>query len=127
MEFTTEFTVISDEQELSFAGLADAAGPATLAAFDQNLYEETDEPWKRGERIGEVSGTWVATHRGKAVVNLTFSIGEDTIVAHGVLPVDGSDLGRGRMAVTGGTGKFHKAAGTVDMDTRNPKRWSFAL
>ena len=127
MEFTTGFTVISDEQELSFAAEAGASGPARLAAFDQNLYEEADEPWQRGELIGEVSGTWVTTPRGRAIVNVTFTIGEDTIVAHGVLPVEGSDLGRGRLAVTGGTGEFHKAAGTVDMETRNPKRWSFGL
>ena len=127
MEFTTGFTVISDEQELSFAAEAGASGPARLAAFDQNLYEEAVEPWQRGELIGEVSGTLVTTHRGKAIVNVTFTIGEDAIVAHGVLPLDGSDLGNGRLAVTGGTGKFNKAAGTVDMETRNPKRWSFGL
>ena len=127
MEFTTGFTVISDEQELSFAAEAGASGPARLAAFDQNLYEEAVEPWQRGELIGEVSGTWVTTHRGKAIVNVTFTIGEDALVAHGVLPLDGSDLGSGRLAVTGGTGKFNKAAGTVDMETRNPKRWSFGL
>jgi len=127
MEFATGFTVISDEQELSIAAEADASGPARLAAFDQNLYSEADEPWQRGELIGEVSGTWVTTPRGRAIVNVTFTIGEDTIVAHGVLPIEGSDLGRGRLAVTGGTGEFHKAAGTVDMETRNPKRWSFGL
>lgn len=127
MEFTAEFTVISDEQDLSFAAQADVSKPAMLAVFDQNLYDEAGEPWQRGELIGEVSGTWVTTHRGKAVVNITFMIGEDAITAHGVLPVDGSDLGRGRLAVTGGTGRFAKASGAVDMDTRNPKRWSFAL
>lgn len=126
MEFTEIVTIISDDERQS-ADL-NAAPPATLDAIDLVLYEEIDEPWKKGEPIGEAHGTAVVTHAGLAVCHITFTFSDgDTIVAHGVLPIDGSNLGNGHLAVTGGTGHFHKAAGRVDVETRNPKRWIFTL
>jgi hypothetical protein len=125
MEFTTEFTVIGDE-ELQTSDLASAA-PATVVAIDQTLFEEI-EPWKRGERVGEAHGTAVVTQKGVAVCNITFMFSdEDAIVAHGVLPIDGSTVGKGHLAVAGGTGRFDKAAGRLDVEILNPKRWSFYI
>lgn len=126
MEFTTEFTIIGDEETQTFD--LDLAAPAAVVAFDHTLYEEVGEPWNKGERIGEAHGTAVVTRKRVAVCHVTFVFGdEDTIVAHGVLPIDGSTLGGGRLAVAGGTGRFDKAAGRLDVETRNPKRWSFFL
>jgi hypothetical protein len=125
MEFTTVFTVISDEEMQT----SDLAGPpAKVVAIDQVLFEEVGEPWNRGDQVGEAHGTAVVTQKGLAVCHITFTFGdEDSIVAHGVLPIDGSTLGNGHIAVAGGTGQFDKATGRLDMETRNPKRWSFAL
>jgi hypothetical protein len=126
MEFTELFTIIGDEETQS-SDLAPTS-PATVVAIDQVLFAEVDEPWKKGERIGEAHGTAVSTPSGNAVCHITFTFGdEDSVVAHGVLPVDGSNLGGGHLAVAGGTGYFHKATGRVDLETLNPKRWSFAL
>ncbi len=126
MEFTTAFTVIGDE-EMQSSDLAKAA-PATVVAIDQALFEELGEPWERGERVGEAHGTAVVTQKGVAVCHITFAFGEeDTIVAQGVLPIEGSTVGRGHIAVGGGTGRFHKATGSLVVETRNPKRWSFIL
>ena len=127
MEITTEFTVIGDDDAQTPKDLA-AASPATVVPIDQELFEELGEPWERGERVGEAHGIAVVTRRGVAVCNVTFAFeGEDTISVHGVLPIDGSTLGNGRLAVAGGTGRFNKATGTLNMETRNPKRWSFYL
>ena len=127
MEFLTEFTIIGDDETQTFEDLAKAA-PATVVAIHHELFEERGEPWERGEHVGEADGTAVVTQRGVAVCHLTFALGdEDTLVALGVLPIDGRTLGGGRLAVAGGTGRFNKASGTLIAETRNPKRWSFYL
>ena len=127
MEFTTEFTVIGDDELQSF-DLA-AAAPATVVPIDQVLYEELPgKPWERGELVGEAHGIAVVTQKGMAVYNITFMFGdEDAIMAHGVLPTDGSSGGRRHLAVAGGIGRFEKATGRLEVETRNPKRWSFYL
>jgi hypothetical protein len=126
MEFSAAFTVIGDE-EMQTSDLA-AAEAATVVAIDQVLFEELEEPWEVGERVGEAHGTAVVTQKGLAVCHVTFTFGdEDTIVAHGVLPIAGSTVGGGRLAVAGGTGAFDKATGRLNVETRNPKRWSFIL
>ena len=127
MEFTEILTILSDDETQSAE--LDAAAPAKVVAIDLVLYGEIDEPWKKGEPIGKAEGTATVTNGGRfAVCNIVFTFDdEDTIVTHGVLPIDGSKLGKGHLAVTGGTGHFDKAAGRVDMDARNPKRWIFTL
>jgi hypothetical protein len=126
MEITPALRVIGDE-EMRTSDLTKAA-PGTVVAIDQVLFEERGEPWDRGEPVGEAHGTAVATQKGVAVCHITFTFGEeDTIVAHGVLRIDGSTVGSGRLAIAGGTGQFNKAAGRLDVEHRNPKRWSFYL
>jgi hypothetical protein len=127
MEFTTAFTVIGDD-EFPTDDLAKAA-PAKVVPIDQVLYEELPgKPWERGELVGEAHGVAVVTHKGVAVYSITFMFGdEDAIMANGVLPVEGSSGGRNHLAVAGGIGRFDKATGRVDVETRNPKRWSFIL
>lgn len=126
MDMTTDFTVIGDE-ELQTSDLASAA-PATVVTIDQTLFEELEEPWQQGEPVGEAHGTLVVTQKGLAVCHVTFTFGdEDSIVAHGVLPIDGSTIGSGHLAVAGGTGRFDKVSGKLDVETRNPKRWIFHL
>lgn len=121
------FTLVGEDMEGTRADLTEA-GPATLIAVDQDLFRETDAAFEAGARVGWLHGTAVLTHRDKLVCHLVFSFAgdEDTIVAEGVLPRDDSGFGAGVLAVTGGTGTFAEIAGTVTVETRNPKRYTFS-
>ena len=128
MEFSAEFTVIGEDQEEDGSDLAPVK-PGDVFPIDQDLYEEEGQKWNRpGDPVGEAHGSMVLTRRHFASCTITFTFGEDdTLVAHGLLPVDGRKLRDGKLAVTGGTGQFHGAGGRVNMETQNPKRWSFII
>jgi hypothetical protein len=126
MEFDATLVLIGDDDRPTEATASH--GGAEVIAIDQQLYQEAGEPWERGEHVGEAHGTAVATPSGRLVCNLTFEFGdEDSISMHGVLRLEGSTIGAGRMAVVGGTGKFHQATGSVRVEHRNPKRYRLAL
>jgi hypothetical protein len=119
------FRIIGFDEEQTPDDLAYAA-PATVAVIDQQLYVEIGD-WEPGDLVGWAHGTAVVTHHGRAVCHVTFVFeGEDTLVVHGVVPIDGSSIGNGHLAVTGGTGRYKGAVGTMSVETRNPKRWIFA-
>jgi len=127
MRSDVRFTLIGDDEQRTPHELTAESAAATVIVLDLQLYEETGE-WERGSARGEVHGIAVVTHGGRAMCHLTFELDDqDTIVAHGVLPLEGSSIGNGRMAVTGGTGRFERAAGTVEVESRNPKRFRMAL
>ncbi len=129
MEFTADFTLVGLDIEEGRMDLTDAPA-ATVTPVDQDLHLEAGEPFEPGDHVGEVHGTAILTHRERLVCHLTFSFDadpDDSIVVHGTLPREHGGMGPGRLAVTGGTGKFHKAAGTVQVETRNPKRYRFTL
>ncbi|MGZ5129303.1 MAG: hypothetical protein ACXWZU_07005 [Actinomycetota bacterium] len=129
MEIDLGFALVAEDMEGAQMDLSDL-GPAAVIPIDQDTWFEPDERFQKGDHAGWVHGTAILTHRDRLVCHLTFSFEdhpEDSIAVHGVLPRDGAGLGRGRMAVTGGTGKFHKAAGTVEYDFVNPKRYGFTL
>ena len=126
MEFDATLVLIGDDD--TAADAAASHGGAEVITIDQQLYQEAGEPWERGDRVGEAHGIAVATPAGRAVCNLTFEFDdEDSISMHGVLRLEGSTIGSGRMAVVGGTGKFHQASGSVRVEHRNPKRYRLAL
>jgi hypothetical protein len=129
MEIDLGFTIVGEDMEGTRTDLSDA-GPAAVIPIDQDTYHEGDDPFDAGEHAGWAHGIAILTHRDRLVVHLTFSFEadpEDSIVVHGVLPREDGAVGAGRLAVTGGTGQFHKAAGTVKVETRNPKRYIFTL
>jgi hypothetical protein len=128
MDFNTEITVIGEDQNKQAEDLS-AAAPGRVVPIDQDLFEEVGGPWNHGsDPIGEAHGSIVVTGKNLGMCHITFSFGdEDTIVAHGVLPIAGSTVGNGHIAVSGGTGQFDKVSGRLDVEHRNPKRWSFAL
>jgi hypothetical protein len=128
MEFGTGFTVIGEDQETEDDELA-PVGPGSVFSIDQDLFEEVGEAWNRpGDPVGEAHGSVVVTRKQFATCNITFTFSsEDVVVVQGLLPVDGKNLGGGVLAVTGGTGQLNKASGRVDVETQNPKRWSFLL
>jgi hypothetical protein len=130
MEFNAGFTLIGEDQDgEDETDDLTPVPPGSVFSLDQDLYQEGDQAWGRGDGpIGEAHGAVVATKRGRAMCAITFAIDEsDVIVAQGLLPLQGRKLGSGSLAVTGGTGAFDKVSGRVDMETRNPKRWSFVL
>jgi hypothetical protein len=129
MEIRAGFILVAEDIEAAWADLSDAA-PAAMVPIDQETYVEAGEPFEKGERVGEAHGSAMLTHSDKFVVHLTFEFlqnEEDSVTAHGVLPREGGQIGRGRIAITGGTGRFHKASGRIEVQTRNPKRYIFNL
>jgi len=127
MRSDVTFTLIGDDEQRTPHDLVAESSAATVVVMDLELYEEAGE-WERGSAVGSVHGTAVVTHGGRAVCHLTFELeGHDTIVAQGVLPLEGSSIGGGRVAVTGGTGRFERASGAVEIESRNPKRFRMAL
>lgn len=128
MEFSAGFTVIGEDQEQQTDDLAPVM-PGDVFSIDQDLFEEVGEAWNRpGDPVGEAHGSVVVTRKHFAMCNITFTFGDqDIIVAQGLLPIDGKTLGSGLLAVAGGTGQFDKVSGRLDVETRNPKRWSFIL
>jgi hypothetical protein len=128
MEFTAQFTVIGEDQEPESSDELKPLPPGSVYSFDQDLFEESgDGSWKQGGRVGEAHGSLIVTRRGGATCLITFGFGNGSIVAAGLLPSEGRKLGDGTLAVTGGTGEFHQSSGHVDVQTKNPKRWSFVL
>jgi hypothetical protein len=120
--------LIGDDEERSPHDLVGETAAATVIAIDQQLYAEGDEPWARGDHVGEAHGVAVTTHGGRVVCSFTFELGgEDSVAMHGVLPLDGGSIGSGRVAITGGTGRFRNASGSVGVEHRNPKRYRLML
>jgi hypothetical protein len=128
MEFTAEFTVIGEDQDPdeNMDELAPAP-PGSLFPIDQDLYESTNGSWDKGPLVGEAHGSVVVTRKNRAMCALTFEFDSGTVMVQGLLPAQGKKLSGGTLAVTGGTGDFEKSGGRVDMDSVNPKRWSFVL
>ena len=128
MNFNTQLIIIGEDQDPDVAKDMTPAAPATVFSIDQDLSVESGGKWNKGNPAGEAHGTAVVTRKNLAACTVTFAFDpDDSIVAEGLLPVQGRKLGAGQLAVTGGTGQFAKAAGTVNMETNNPKRWSFVL
>jgi hypothetical protein len=118
------FTVIGDDEEQTPEDLSGLA-PRDVVVIDQQLYEDTGY-FDKGGHVGWAHGSGVVTHHGRVVCHVSFIFEDgDTVVAHGVVPVEGRTIGSGLMAVTGGTGRFKNAAGTMYLETVNPKRWKF--
>ena len=129
MQVEAPFILVGEDIEAARTDLTDAA-PAAMIPIDQVTYLEAGAPFEPGEREGEAHGSAMLTHSNKLVVHLTFDFDEDeedSVTAHGVLPREGGQIGRGRIAITGGTGRFHKASGRIEVQTRNPKRYIFNL
>jgi hypothetical protein len=128
MEFTAEFTIIGEDQESDDDKDMAPLLPGSAFSIDQDLYEEDGmQSWQRGGRAGEAHGAVVVTRRGRAMCVIAFEFENGSVIVQGVLPAEGKKLSGGTLAVTGGTGDFEKSAGHVDMETQNPKRWSFVL
>jgi hypothetical protein len=128
MEFTAEFTVIGEDQDPDDKDQVAPLPPGSVFPIDQDLYEEDgDGSWREGGQVGEAHGSVTVTRKGRAMCVITFEFESGTVMVQGLVPAQGKTLSGGTLAVTGGTGDFEKSAGRVDMESRNPKRWSFVL
>ena len=127
MEFSPELILIGEDQNPKVAEDLTPAAPGTVFPVDQDLYFESGGTWNKGGPAGEAHGSGIATEKNLAQCSVTFAFRDGTIVAEGILPIQGKKLGAGQLAVTGGTGRYKNRLGQVDMETRNPKRWSFVI
>jgi hypothetical protein len=127
MEIAEEFTLIGEDRDQTWMDLTGAPA-ATVFVFDQTLFSEGAEPWEKGDEVGSLHGVAVVTHGGRAISTLIFQFDdEDSITAHGVLPVEKSSVGSGLITVTGGTGQFRGSSGQVSIESRNPKRYGIQV
>ena len=102
------------------------AGNGAAHVFYEKLFVGVGDPdsWEKGDEVGSVSGVYVITPDGKAVGSYTLWIGDDdSLNVSGNLAHD-SGIKNGVVGVTGGTGSFKGQTGQVDVDWRNPHRWT---
>lgn len=124
MELLDELTLIGDDDDDTKFDF-EAAVPGDVRVMHQTLTVEGEEAWSRGEPVGFAHVSVIVGRRGIAICHVIFVLeGDDTIVAHGVLPVAaGTGIGGGLLAVTGGTGNFDGVGGRVDVEVVNPKKY----
>jgi hypothetical protein len=117
---------VAKGEELVDFGLG---GAANLAGFDEDLYEpDPEDDWKPGEFAGELNGTYVRTSGGdRAIVHVTFrftAYGErETMTATGSLEHE-NGVRKGLMSVTGGTGNIGGRFKEIEVDYRNPHKYT---
>ena len=127
MESLDEFTLIGDDDEDTKFDFEEAV-PGVVRVMHQILSREGDESWSRGDSVGVAHISVIIGKSGAAICHAVFVLGDDdTIVAHGVLPVAaGTGVGDGVLAITGGTGAFDSVMGRIDVEVMNPKKYHIA-
>lgn len=123
-----EFALVGEEDDEDQIFDLSSLEAAQVFVPHQTLYTAVDEGFTRGDRLGELDGIVAVGHRGRAVCHfvLTFDSG-DSLVATGVLPAERKwDDGRS-IAITGGTGEYERAAGTISVRSFNPKRYNVSF
>jgi hypothetical protein len=124
MEYVGELTLIGiddEEGKLDFS----SSVPGDVRVMHQTLSWEGEESWTIGDPAGAAHVSVIIGRGGIAICHVVFVLNsEDTIVAHGVLPVaSGTGVGNGLLAVTGGTGNYDSVGGRVDVEVVNPKKY----
>jgi hypothetical protein len=99
-----------------------------LSGFDENLYTllgDPSESWESDERVGSAHCIFVPTGREFAVCTLVLEFGRgSTLVATGSLPLSGSSIGDGVLAVAGGTGDHESPPPRLSVTSKNPHKYS---
>jgi len=132
VEITEELVLIGEDDNEDPRLDFDKLTPGQVFSRRQDLYPETDETWDKGELIGTAYLSVTVARGSMGICEAVFVLrGEDTIVAHGVLPVNdstnGATIGNGYLSVTGGTGQYNSVMGRVDVEVVNPKRYHFTV
>jgi hypothetical protein len=123
-----EFALVGEEDDED--ELFDLSSPGAGQVFvpHQTLYMAAGDAFARGERLGELDGIVAVGRRGRALCHfvLTFDAG-DSLVATGVLAAERSWDDDRFIAITGGTGAYERAAGTIGVRSLNPKRYNVSF
>lgn len=102
--------------------------PGSIGVFDEVLYEGQDlaGSFDRGDKeVGRARGVFVVLSdmkRALTTITLDFNDGS-SLVAAGSLPF-GSSIGDGVLAVTGRTGNLENALPRLQVEVKNPKKYS---
>jgi hypothetical protein len=132
VEITEELILIGEDDNEDPRLEFDKLTPGDVFSRRQDLYPETDETWGKGPLVGTAYLSVTVARGDVGICEVVFVLqDEDTIVAHGVLPVNdspgGATIGNGYLSVTGGTGSYNAVMGRVDVEVVNPKRYHFTI
>ena len=122
------FPAVSDnavEAPMPFAQVE----PGTSVLRDERVYDAIDNEFGKGPETGRVHIVALMPTElgeGTVVTLVVFHFLDDqesTLTESGVLPQSEVTVGPGRLAITGGTGKFKTTRGEVVVRSMNPHRW----
>jgi hypothetical protein len=123
------FPAVSDdaiEAPMAFAEVQ----PGVSVLRDEKVYDAIDDDFGKGPETGRVHIVALKPTElgeGTVVTRVVFRFFDEqasTLTASGVLPQHDETVGSGRLAITGGTGKFKATRGEVVVLSMNPHRWS---
>jgi hypothetical protein len=124
-----EFPAVSDDAVEAPTAFAEV-GPGTSILRDEIVYDAIDDEFGKGPKSGRVHIVALKPTElgeGTVVTRVVFRFDDQqasTLTASGVLPQHANEtVGSGRLAITGGTGKFKATRGEVVVRSRNPHRW----
>jgi hypothetical protein len=106
-------------------------GPGTGILRDELVYDAIDDEFGKGPKSGRVHIVALKPTKlgdGTVVTSVVFRFDDQpasTLTASGVLLEHANEtVGSGRLAITGGTGKFKATRGELVIRSMNPHRWS---
>jgi hypothetical protein len=124
------FPAVSDDAVEAPTAFAEV-GSGTSILRDEIVYDAIDEEFGKGPESGRVHIVALKPTElgeGTVVTRVVFRFLDErasTLTASGVLPQHADEtVGSGRLAITGGTGKFKTTRGEVVVRSKNPHRWS---
>jgi hypothetical protein len=123
------FPAVSDDAVEAPTAFAEV-GPGVSILRDEIVYDADDDEFGKGPKSGRVHIVALKPTElgeGTVVTRVVFRFLDEqasTLTASGVLPQHAETVGSGRLAITGGTGKFKTTRGEVVVRSKNPHRWS---
>lgn len=123
------FPAVSDDAVEAPTSFAEVE-PGVSILRDEIAYDAIDDEFGKGPQSGRVHIVALRpTELGEGtvvtrVVFRFFDSQASTLTASGVLSEHAETVGSGRLAITGGTGKFKATRGEVVVRSTNPHRWS---
>lgn len=99
-----------------------------VAVREEQVFEDIGGAWQEGEWGAQIGTLTLkqspTTVPGRIFVRAIFVFDDgDSVEYAGLVPGEGSWHGKGRFGYRGGTGKFAKPRGELDVESVNPKRW----
>ena len=123
-----EFVLVGNEEDDDDEFDLSSILTAQVFVPHQVLYWEGEDKFDRGERAGELDGIVAVGKRGRAVCHFILTLDSGaSLVATGVLPAERSWDGERPISITGGTGEYERATGSIGVETLNPKRYNVSF